>query len=103
MWFLSEELLGTPKVSPTDSIPAGFCSQKLWGLPSLALEPWARGPGMGQGLLASEISLLNFIHHTCVWDQFILCLHPSTSLDGCGFFNSIVVRLPFNPISDSSE
>ena len=28
---------------------------------------------------------------------------PSTSLDGCGFFNSIVVRLPFNSISDGSE
>ena len=28
---------------------------------------------------------------------------PPTSLDGCGFFNSIVVRLPFNSISDSSE
>ena len=28
---------------------------------------------------------------------------PSTSLDGCGFFNSIVVRLPFNSISDDPE
>ena len=27
---------------------------------------------------------------------------PPTSLDGCGFFNSVVVRLPFNLISDSS-
>ena len=26
-----------------------------------------------------------------------------TSLDGCGFFNSVVVRLPFNSISDSSQ
>ena len=25
------------------------------------------------------------------------------SLDGCDFLNSIVVRLPFNPISDASE
>ena len=25
------------------------------------------------------------------------------SLDGCGFFNSIAVRLPFNMISDDSE
>ena len=25
------------------------------------------------------------------------------SLDGCGFFNSIVIRLPFNPISDGTE
>ena len=28
---------------------------------------------------------------------------PPTSLDGCGFFNSVVVRLPFNSISDGSE
>ena len=28
---------------------------------------------------------------------------PSTSLDGCGFFYSVVVRLPFNSISDGSE
>ena len=28
---------------------------------------------------------------------------PSTSLDGCGFFNFVVVRLSFNSISDSSE
>ena len=28
---------------------------------------------------------------------------PCTSLDGCGFFNSVVVRLPINLISDGSE
>ena len=28
---------------------------------------------------------------------------PPTSLDGCGFFNSIIVWLPFNSISNSSE
>ena len=31
------------------------------------------------------------------------CSAPTTSLDGWGFFNSIVVRLPFNLISDGSE
>ena len=49
-----------PAVSPTDSIPIGFCSQKLWGLTFLALEPWAVGPGMGLGFLAPEISFPNF-------------------------------------------
>ena len=63
MWVLLEELLGTPEVSFTDSIPAGFCSQKLWGLIFLALEPWAGGPGVGLGLLAREISLPNFYPH----------------------------------------
>ena len=28
---------------------------------------------------------------------------PPTSQDGCGFFNSLVVRLPFNVIPDGSE
>ena len=47
-------------MSSTDSIPAGFHSQKLWGLIFLAWEPWAGGVGVGLGLLAPEISLLNF-------------------------------------------
>ena len=38
-----------------------------------------------------------------VWDQPVLGLCPLTSLDGCGFSNSVVVRLPFNLISDGSE
>ena len=60
MWVPQEELLRTAESSSTNSIPAGFCSQKLWGLIFLALEPWAREAGMGLGLLASEIALLNF-------------------------------------------
>ena len=78
MCVLDEELLGTPEVSSTDSIPAGFCSQKFWRLTFLALEPWAVGPGVGLALL-------------------------TPSLDGCGFSNSVVVRFPLNSISDSSE
>ena len=43
-----------------------FESQKLRGLIFLALDPWAGGPGMGLGLLAPEISLLNFYPpHVC--------------------------------------
>ena len=55
--FQYKELLGALEVSSTDIIPAGFCSQKLWGLIFLVLEPWAGGPGMALGLLAPEISL----------------------------------------------
>ena len=99
------ELLGNPAVSPTDSIPTDFCSKKLCGLIFLALETWALGPGMGLGLLTPEISLLFFIQH-----KFVGPIHlhlwvstPPTSLDGCGFFGSIVVVFPFNSISDGSE
>ena len=60
VWILWEELFGAPEVSSTDSIPAGFCSQKLLGLTFLALEPWGREPGVRLELLIPEISLLNF-------------------------------------------
>ena len=60
MWVLQEKLLGAPAVSSADSIPTGFCSQKLWELIFLALEPWAGVPGVELGLLTSEISLLDF-------------------------------------------
>ena len=49
--FQYKELLGALEVSSTDIIPAGFCSQKLWGLIFLVLEPWAGGPCEGLGLL----------------------------------------------------
>ena len=38
-----------------------------------------------------------------MWDSLFHICAPPTSLDGCDFFDSIVVRLPFNLISDGSE
>ena len=57
--FFKRNCLGL-QLSSTDSIPAGFCSPKLWRLIFLALAPWAERPGMGLGLLSLEISLPNF-------------------------------------------
>ena len=37
-----------------------FCSQKLWGLVFLVLQPWAGGTSVGLRLLAPEIFLPNF-------------------------------------------
>ena len=56
---------------------------------------------MGLGLLTPEISLLNFyLVHVDVRPAGSV----SVSLqDGCGIFNSVVLRLPFNLISDGSE
>ena len=56
---------------------------------------------MGLGLHPSKISLLDFyLPHMGVGPaQFHAC-DPTTNLDGCGFLNSVVVRLPFNLISD---
>ena len=58
--FPQEELLRAPAASSTNPIPTAFCSQKLGVLIFLILESWARGPGVGSGLLAPEIPLPNF-------------------------------------------
>ena len=50
-------MLEALEFSSTNSISAGFCSQKLQGLIFLALEPWGGGLGVGLGLLVSELSL----------------------------------------------
>ena len=60
VWVLKGELLGIREVSPTVSISSGFCSQKLWILIFLALEPQDGWPCMGLGLLVPEIFLPNF-------------------------------------------
>ena len=85
------------------TISAVFYRQKLWELIFLGLELWARGPVVGLGLLAPKISLLNFYPpHVDVGQA--QCASPSlTSVDGCGFFSSIVVGLPLNLFSDISE
>ena len=102
VWVPQEELLRAPVASSTNSIPSGFLIQNLWGLSFLALESWAAGPGVDLGLLAPKISLSNFYPHRCGASPFHVYT-PPTSLGGCGFFNSIVVRLPFNLISDVPE
>ena len=80
-----EELLRAPAASSTDSIPTGFCSQKLWGLIFLALESWAGAAGVGLGLLTPETPLLNIYLSMWVWDQPILHLHPSYQSGGMWF------------------
>ena len=60
MWVPQGELLRAPAASSIDSIAAGFPRQKLWGLMFLALESWDMGPGVGLGLFAPKISLLDF-------------------------------------------
>ena len=47
-------------MSSINSIHAGVCSQKLWGLIFLALELWSGGPDVELGLLTLETSLPNF-------------------------------------------
>ena len=74
------------------------------GVIFLALEPWSGGPDVELGFLALEISTPKFLSTTHGYGTSPFCISTlPTSLDGCGFFNSVVVRLPFNSISDGSE
>ena len=81
-----------------------FCWFLQLELIFLAVEPWAGGPWCGAGTPCSWDMLPKFLStiHGCGTSLFHVSV-PPTSLDGCGFFNSIVVRLPFNSISDHSE
>ena len=79
------------------------CSQKLWGLISLALERWAAGLLWGWDSPLLRYVSWTFIYHMWMGDQSVYISTPPTILDRSGFFNSIVVRLPFNSISDRSE
>ena len=101
VWVPQEELLRPPTASPNDNL-CWFSQPEVEGtyLPSTGI--LGRGPGVGLGLLAPEISLTNFYPHGCGASSFYLC-DPPTSLGGCGFFNSIVIQLPFNWIADMLE
>ena len=74
------------------------------GVIFLALEPWSGGPDVELGFLALEISTPKFLStpRGCGISPFHISASPS-SLDGGGFSNSVVVRLPFTLISDGSE
>ena len=55
------------------------------------------------GTLCSQDIPPEFLFTTCECGTSLFCICvPPTSLDECGLFNFIVVRLPFNLISDSS-
>ena len=67
------------------------------------LSSWHWNPGLGAwcGSVTPhlEISLPNFYPRGCEASPFRVRT-PPTSLHGCSFFNSVVVRLPVNSISD---
>ena len=68
----------------------------------MVLKPWAGGPGMRLAHLAPQVPLLSFyLPHVDVGPAH--SMSPPTSLDGCGFFNSIVFRIPFNSVYDGFE
>ena len=95
------ELLATPGVSSTNSIPACFSARSYGDLSS-----WHWNPGLGAWCGAGtpcsrDIPPESYPPRMNVGSAHSASL-SSTSLDGCGFFNSVVVRLPCNLISDGS-
>ena len=60
--------------------------------------------GCGEGTLRSWNTPPEFLSTTYgCWASPFHISYPATSLDGCGFFNAVVVRLPFNSISYNFE
>ena len=90
-------------VSPTTTTPTGFYSQRFWGF---------LFPCWNPGLLVLLPTCFSQFIHMQTWDCLVhqqLPCHvsfppqlplstPPTSLNECLFFNSFVVRVPYNSI-----
>ena len=104
VWVLQEEHLGASEVSSTNSIPAGFLQPEVVGTFLPGTETLCWGAWCWAGTPCSQDIPPEFFSSTYEYGTSLFCIcAPSTSLDGCGFFNSVVVRLPFNSIYDGSE
>ena len=97
--FFQRNFLGLQKFLPPTQPLLVFVARNYGDLsswhwnPGLCVLVWAWDPSLPRYL--SWI----FIHHTLIGDLPA----PPISLDGCGFFNSVVIRLPFSWISHNSE
>ena len=82
-----------------------------WFLKPEAVETYLPGTGImgwgtwcGAGTPQSWDIPPEFLSTIRGWGTSLFCVcAPPTSLDGCGFFNSVVVTLPLSSISDSFE
>ena len=84
--------------------PYCFSQPELWGTYFLGTGTLGREARCGAGPDCSWDIPPKFLSTTLGWEtsMFCICALP-THLDGCGFFNSLVVRLPFNSLYDGSE
>ena len=100
---LQEELLWLQQCLPLTQFPLVFAARSCG---DLSFWHWNHGL---LGLAWSwDYTFLRypswiFIYHTWVKDQLVPCMCSSYQSGWMWFFNSIVVRLPFNSISDGSE
>ena len=95
--------LGLYKLLPPTKALLGFAARSYEDL-----SPWHWNAGLqgccGAGTPCSQDIPPEFLSTTCGCRTSLFCVSdPLTRLDGCDFFNFIVVRLPFNSISDVSE
>ena len=100
--FVKRNCLGLQNFLLLTQSPLVFAARTYGDLSSWHWNPGLRGLVWGWDFLLLRYPSQIFIHHMWMWDQPVSCL-PPTSLDGCGFFNSVVVRLPFNSICDGYE
>ena len=86
--FFMENCLGLQKFLPLTQSPLVYAAGSYGDFP--ALEPWDGGACCGAGTPRSRDIFVKFLSttHGCFWVST-----PPTSLDGCGFFNSVAVRL----------
>ena len=110
---LSKYMCGPFADTAWDSSSSFYQFKLCWFLQPEVMESYLPGTGtlgwgfrVGLGTSLQRYPSQIFIHHTWVWDQpvphLLISVSPTT-LDGCCFFTSIVVGLPFNSISDGSE
>ena len=101
--FFKTNSLGLQKFLPLTKSSLVFAARSCGDLPS-----WHWNPGLRSLVWGWDSLLLRypseFLSTTHGYGTSPFCISaPPTSLNGCGFFNSVVVRLPFSLISDSSE
>ena len=101
--FFQRNYLGLQKFPPPTQSLLVFSARSYGDFFSWCWKPELMGLVLGWDSSLMRYPSEIFIHHMWVRDQSVLCLHPSYSLDGCGFLNFIIVRLPFNSISDGAE
>ena len=100
--FFKRNYLGPQKfLSPTQSLLVFESEVMGTYLPDTGPLGWVAC--CGAGTPCSRDITPEFLSTTCGCGTSMFHVSaPSTSLDGCGFFNLVVVRLPFNSISDGS-